>query len=84
MSAEPAVNTVVEVFMDRRSEYLPRLARIAEIMADCARTSVSDATSQALTVVCDSLDSASSKVSVRFSLHNSELDAEVSCLSPAA
>ena len=52
MNVEPAVDTV-EVFMERRSELLPRLARIAEVIAASTGATVGPATRSALAAACD-------------------------------
>lgn len=82
MGMEPAVNTVVEVFMDRRSEYLPRLMRIAQVMAECAGVGVSPGTQSALIDACNGPDShASHHTTVRFTLQLDEVVADCGALS---
>lgn len=77
MSMEPAVDTVVEVFMERRSEYLPRLRRIAAVMAGCACSSVSENANSVLVEACDASVGGSERAQIRIILHEGELKAEI-------
>lgn len=73
---KPAVDTVVEVFIERRMEYLPRLQRIAETIANSTGTEVSSATTETLLNACD-CSRASGKALVRFAVESDEVTAEV-------
>lgn len=75
---EPAVNIVVEVFMERRSEYLPRLRRIAEVIAECASASLSHTTPIILGEACDNSNPLDSNhATIRFRLQSGEVSAEI-------
>ena len=76
MSIEPAINSVVEVFMDRRQEYLPRLQRIAEILAECAGATIGKSAVCAFEGACQGSKTNPGRAEVRFSVGAGEVSAE--------
>ena len=85
MSMEPAVNRVVEVFMERRLEHLPRLRRIAEVIAECAGAGLSHTTPSILGDACNNSNPLGSEQAiVRFSLQSGEVSAEIADRSATA
>ncbi len=62
--------------MERRLEYLPRLVRIAEIIADCKRARLPADMQGSLAQFCAADTSVSGKAHVRFTIKSGRLAAE--------
>lgn len=77
VSMDSTVNAVVEVFMEPCAKYLPRLQRIAAIVAESAGVGLGHSTAAALCEACDSTRGGSRSAAVRFGILHDELKVDV-------